>query len=301
MNSPQHKFRLEHIDEVSYACSPELADMYKLSPFVWATEDHFELLLRVVNYSDVPAEKLARIHRGVSLDGLRFALSTSPVIAPGEDVEDAYDSGGCEDPTVSFVDGIYYVYYTGWNEHRKRGELLLASGPSLERLEKRGIALPSMLGVVNPKEAEIVPVDDGTWRLLFEYAHEGRSKVGIASSSSAAGPWIVGAPLFEARPGWDEWHLSTGPVIRGSDAAPVMFYNGATRAAAWRIGWIVFDPKFTRVIARCEHPIVLPGERRFEEDTDIAFAASAIVDGECIRLYYSIADRHVMRATVRRS
>jgi len=295
-----HDFTLEGVEEVTYASSPELAGMYKLSPFVWKTDDHVELLLRVVNYSDVPSEKVARVHRGLSLDGLRFALGTSPVIAPGEDVENAYDSGGCEDPTVAFVDGTYYVYYTGWNEHLKRGELLLASGDSLERLEKRGIALPSTAETRNPKEAEIVPVDDGTWRLFFEYAHDGRSKIGIASSPSVAGPWTIGAPLFEARPGWDEWHLSTGPVIGGGDVLPVMFYNGATRNVDWRIGWVLFDPTFTRVVARCEHPIVMPGERRFAEDTDKAFAASAVIDGDRIRLYYSIADRHVMRATIRR-
>lgn len=77
-----------------------------------------------------------------------------------------------------------------------------------------------------------------------------------------------------------------------------MFYNGATRATQWRIGWVVFDRSFTQVVARCQHPIVLPGERRFTEDTDIAFAASALVSGDRIHLYYSIADRHVMRATV---
>jgi predicted GH43/DUF377 family glycosyl hydrolase len=295
-----HGFTLEHIEEVTYACSAELAGMYKLSPFVWWEGDHFEMLLRVVNYSEVPSEKIARVHRGVSLDGLGFALGGSPVIVPGEDVENAYDSGGCEDPTVAAVDGRYYVYYTGWNERIKRGELLLASGDSLERLEKRGIALPSAPQAMNPKEAEIVAVDDGTWRLFFEYAHEGRSKIGIASAPAVSGPWTVGRPLFEARPGWDEWHLSTGPVIGGGDVLPVMFYNGATRAAEWRIGWVVFDATFTEVVARCEQPLVLPGERRFAEDTDIAFAASAVVDGDHIRLYYSIADRHVMRATVRR-
>lgn len=294
-----HDFSLEDVCEVAYACSPELAGMYKLSPFVWRDTDHFEMLLRVVNYSDTPSEKVARVHRGLSLDGLRFALGPAPVIRPDDD-ESAYDNGGCEDPSVAFVDGTYYVYYTGWNEHLKRGELLLASGPSLERLEKHGIALLSTPETTNPKEAEIVRADDGTWRLFFEYAHDDRSKIGIASSAHVSGPWTVGEPLFSARPGWDEWHLSTGPVIGGDDVLPVMFYNGATRAAQWRIGWVVFNRTFSRVVARCTHPIVLPGERRFAEDTDIAFAASAIEDGDCIHLYYSIADRHVMRATVRR-
>ncbi|MFN2461814.1 MAG: hypothetical protein ABR591_14230 [Candidatus Velthaea sp.] len=295
-----HDFTVERLESVSYGCSPELEAMYKLSPFVWREDDRFELLLRVVNYSDNPAEKVARIHRGVSLDGVHFALGPHPVIPPGEDVPGSYDSGGCEDPTVAFVDGSYYVYYTGWNEHIKRGELLLASGSSLERLEKRGIALPSTPTETNPKEAEIVLADDGTWRLFFEYAQEGRSKIGIASAPRVNGPWTVQKPLFEARPGWDEWHLSTGPVIGDRDTLPVMFYNGATRAAQWRIGWVVFDRTFSRVVGRCEHPLVLPGERRFPEDTDIAFAASALIDADSIRLYYSIADRHVMRATVRR-
>ena len=96
-------------------------------------------------------------------------------------------------------------YYTGWNEHLKRGELLLASGSSLTRLEKRGIALPSMPSYLNPKEAEIVRADDGTWRLFFEYANDDRSKIGIASSDRVDGPWTVEKPLFEARPGWDQW------------------------------------------------------------------------------------------------
>src|ERR1700738_3437842 len=109
-----HNFSLERIESVTYASSDELAWMYKLSPFVWHEGDHFELLLRVVNYSDTPSEKVARIHRGISLDGLAFALGAKPVIAPDDDVTGSYDSGGCEDPSVTSVDGSYYVYYTGW-------------------------------------------------------------------------------------------------------------------------------------------------------------------------------------------
>lgn len=296
-----HGFSLEATHEIAYACSSELASMYKLSPFVWSQADHYELLLRVVNYSDTPSDKVARIHRGLSLDGLNFALGAHPVIPPGDDVPDAYDSGGCEDPTVAYVDGTYYVYYTGWNERIKRGELLLASGPTLDTLEKRGIALPSTPTHRNPKEAEIVRADDGTWRLFFEYAEDDRSKIGIASAPRVDGPWTVRPPLVRARDGWDCWHLSTGPVVTGRDTLPVMFYNGATRDAVWRIGWVVFDREFSRVVARGIEPLVIPGPRRFAEDTDIAFAASAVVVKGHIYLYYSVADRHVLRATVRRT
>jgi hypothetical protein len=37
-----YDFSLEALDEIGYACSPEVRDMYKLSPFVWHESDHYE-------------------------------------------------------------------------------------------------------------------------------------------------------------------------------------------------------------------------------------------------------------------
>ncbi len=112
--------------------------------------------------------------------------------------------GGARYPTLARVDGVYYVYYSGWNEHLKRGELLLATGTKISSLQKKGIALKSTEKAANPKEATIVRAPDGSWRLFFEYACENRSKIGVARSAEVAGPWEVLAPLFEARPqGWD--------------------------------------------------------------------------------------------------
>lgn len=295
-----HGFRLARLDEVTFGCSDELAAMYKLSPFVWRGADRFDLLLRVVNYSDDPSEKVARIHHGTSDDGLAFVMRETPVIPPDSD-PDGYDSGGCEDPTAALVDGTYYVYYSGWNERHRRGELLLATGPDLDHLAKRGIALASSPAARNPKEATIVRVADGSWRLFFEYAHEGKSKIGLARSAAVGGPWEVLPPLFEARPDqWDRWHLSTGPILDSDPQYPVMFYNGATQSAQWRVGWVVFDATYTHVLARSEQPIVLPHVKRRDDDTDIAFAASAIeVDG-AIHLYYSVADQYVTRAVIKR-
>ena len=210
-----------------------LSGMYTLSPFVWHEGGLYHLLVRAVPRSEIPAEKIARVYYGRSEDGLRFTMGDEPVIAPGPGEDDL---DGCEDPTLAHVDGTYYVYYTGWNQAAQRGQLLLAAGPDLDRLEKRGVALPCQPNCENPKEATIVQAGDGTWRLFFEYAADGASKIGIASSPAAGGPWTILDPLFDARPdSWDSWHLSTGPVL--SDAnVPVMFYNGASRNAEWRSG-----------------------------------------------------------------
>ncbi len=139
------------------------------------------------------------------------------------------------------------------------------------------------------------------WRLFFEYAVAGASRIGIASAPAVDGPWTVLHSFFDPRPQrWDSWHLSTGPVLTTDLRRPVMFYNGATRQANWRIGWVVFDENYTRIIARCDEPMIAPPPREIG-DTDIAFAASAIEENDVIHLYYSIADKDMLRATVRRA
>lgn len=272
--------------------------MYQLSPFVWRTAQQYDLLVRAVPHSDNPAEKIARVYHGSSNDGIHFRMDDEPAIAPGPDENDL---DGCEDPTLAVVDGTYYVYYTGWNERRKRGQLLLAAGPAIQHLAKRGVALASASDCENPKEATIVQAADGTWRLFFEYARGGASKIGVAFSDSVSGPWRALNPPFDSRETyWDDWHLSTGPICNANGGTPVMFYNGASRKAEWRIGWVAFDECYTRVIERCSDPILAPPAERGPQDTDIAFAASAVEDAASVRLYYSIADKDMYCATIRR-
>jgi beta-1,2-mannobiose phosphorylase / 1,2-beta-oligomannan phosphorylase len=290
-------FAVTNIEALQIESRPPLRDMYKLSPFVWREQHGYDILIRAVPHSDNPAEKIARVYHGRSQDGVRFVMGDEPVIAPGPD---EHDVDGCEDPTLAIVDGTYYVYYSGWNERLKRGQLLLACGPNVEHLEKRGVALTSSPQCQNPKEATIVRAADGSWRLFFEYASEGASKIGVAVSDDVAGPWRVEHSPFEAREDrWDSWHLSTGPVCDAT-TSPVMFYNGASRKTEWRIGWITFDECYHRTSARCTDPLLAPPAKRGPEDTDIAFASSAVDDGTTIRLYYSIADKDMYCALIRR-
>jgi len=275
-----------------------LAEMYTLSPFVWHEDQTYGLLLRVVNHSDIAAEKVSRIHYGTSQDGLAFSVGDQPVIAPGPDAD---DSDGCEDPTLAMVQDMTYVYYSGWNQRSERGQLMLAAGVNAEHLEKRGVAIPHTKEQENPKEASILQAADGTWRLFFEYSHGGASRVGLATSPSVDGPWTVRDSPFQARLGqWDDWHLSPGPVLSFDSAHPVMFYNGGTREAHWRIGWVQFDEQCWRVIDRGDQPLITPPSGE-PGDTDIAFIASAVQQGQDIFLYYSVADKTLVRTTIRES
>jgi hypothetical protein len=79
-----------------------------------------------------------------------------------------------------------------------------------------------------------------------------------------------------------------------------MFYNGATADARWRIGWIAFDENYSRVVDRCVEPMLVPPPPEQRAGTDIAFAASCLDDGQTILLYFSLEDRVLRRAHVRR-
>lgn len=280
--------------ELRLEASEPLRSMYTLSPFVWQVGRTFQVVLRAVNHHDDPAKKVARIYHGRSDDGLTFCMDREPDIAPGTGAD---DHDGCEDPSVAQDDGRIFVYYTGWNQSKKEGKLLLASGSNACRLEKIGVALDSTPTHRNPKEATIARCPDGSWALLFEYASDDRSRIGLARSDRVDGPWRLAAdPMVARDDGWDSWHLSPGPVMPCDDRV-VMYYNGANAKAAWRIGWVLFNPGFSTVLERGPEPMIVPPPPTGDE-TDIAFAASAVATANATWLYYSIADKTMKRAMI---
>ncbi|MBV8727508.1 MAG: hypothetical protein JO233_06960 [Candidatus Eremiobacteraeota bacterium] len=294
--SESAQFKVLSDSDIKLKAGEPLRSMYKLSPFAWRGGDEFQILVRAVNRDDDPAKKIARIYHGRSDDGLMFQMDSDPDITPGPDADDAH---GCEDPTVAEVNGQLYVYYSGWNQDRKIGKLMMACGPNPCSLQKRGVAISSTPDHQNPKEATIAQRRDGTWVLFFEYARDDRSRIGLATSKDVAGPWQVGEdPIIARDSGWDSWHVSPGPLI-AYNGRPLIFYNGSAKKLAWRIGWAILDDEFESVAARGEAPLITPPPPK-GEDTDIAFAASAVASDDETWLYYSIADRQMKRAVLQK-
>lgn len=122
-------------------------------------------------------------------------------------------------------------------------------------------------------------------------------RCGHVVGAGPRGPFVSGLATLQPRADrFDRHHLSAGPIA-DTPAGPVMFYNGATEDARWRIGWALFDREYTRVLARAT--TAYHAAQNLGGGTDIAFAASAVqADGGSIWLYYSISDAYLMRATV---
>jgi beta-1,2-mannobiose phosphorylase / 1,2-beta-oligomannan phosphorylase len=274
---------------------PDLADYFVLSPYVVRSERGYEMLLRMVNPSDDAAEKVSRIYYASSSDGIAFDVGPE-VIAPG--LRDELDGAGCEDPTIVWTAGAYAVFYSGYNAVSNSTSMLRAVGTSLTDLTKKGLVFQPDAVHRNTKEAAVIPTPNG-FRIFFEYAQGGASLIGVADAPRIEGPWAFDVSPFVPRPSdFDSWHLSPSSAIRCSDGTHVLFYNGASKEAAWRIGYAVLDETGTILLDRPDEPLIEPFGL-MGDDTNIAFAASAVVENAknaCV--YYSIADRRPCRVNV---
>jgi predicted GH43/DUF377 family glycosyl hydrolase len=290
---------VEQLDTVTLSATSLIDGMDLMSPFVWKEGHLYRIMVRGVPYPLMPKDPTGIIAGGASTDGLTFTIDAGLAITPGPGPA---DSGGCEDPTVLVADDHrYLVYYTGVDAARSQGSMILAAGPDLSSLVKEQVVLKAPPGEGNIKEATLARTSAGDWRVFYEYAANGASRIGMAGGPTAKGPWTVLADPFGIREdSWDNWHLSTGPITQVAGQDPVMFYNGATHDARWRIGWITFDPGFTRVTGRGLEPLLVPPPAVDRASTDIAFAASTVMEGGEIGLYYSLEDRKLRRALVHR-
>jgi predicted GH43/DUF377 family glycosyl hydrolase len=298
-------FNVEAIEHVTLAGPAALMARDWMSPFAWTEPDgRVGIMVRAVCKPGTPMTDTGVVWAGWG-DGKHFEMLPAPAILPGPD---AHDIGGVEDPTVlRMEDGSYVVYYTGVAADMAHGELSYASGASVEALTKSGVVLASTKSMGNTKEATVGQTRDGHWRLYYEYAGEVApgefaSRVGLAIGEGVAGPWTEQpAPFTVREKSWDNFHLSTGPMLMDDPDHPVMFYNGATRDARWRIGWAMFDHNCTKLVARGIEPLVVPPPAEDRNATDIAFAASVITQGRGVWLYYSLEDRMLARARIVRS
>lgn len=293
-------FNVEEISELKVEADAVIKDRDLLSPYVWEEAGKFRMLVRSAPRTLSETGNTGMIHYGESDDGVLFRVRHEPVLAPEEG---GLDVGGCEDPTVVKWENEYVVYYTGVDETRRSGQMLYASGPSIDKLKKGGVALASSKTEGNTKEATIERTAEGKWRLFYEFARNEASLVGLAIGDGVGGPWREQpAPFAPRENAWDNWHLSTGPLLTTDPDMPVMFYNGATHDARWRIGWIAFNRDCTQVLDRCIEPLITPPPPKARKDTDIAFASSVIAGADgAAALYFSRADQLMFRAIIRRS
>lgn len=241
----------------------ESANLY--NPAALVVDDEVVLLYRAHAEDIVSHIGIARSH-----DGLHFEREDAPILSPEHD----YERYGCEDPRIVFLDGTYYLTYTGWD--RRAAQLCLATSTDLRDWTKHGPLFEDFdtFKTMDPrghtwsKAGVIVPFRiDGLWWMYF-----GEGAIYWATSEDLI-HWTPGTsddePMYSPTPGSfdaDLVEIGTSPVLTDTGLL-VMLTNGATRTVLddgtvevdYRCGQIVIDPaEPTKVLARLQEPWLRP-------------------------------------------
>ncbi len=283
---------LTEVTPLRFTGGPARENEYLLSPFAYAA-GHEVFVRAVPRRDDEPARKISRAFHGRSADGIAFELDAEPAIMPGPD---PFDLGGVEDPTVVEDAGTLHVFYSGWDGVAGRSTMLRAAGPHAGALVKFGAVLPP--DALPAKEPTLVRRDGG-WTMFYEVERDAASLNASATATSLLGPWTLGDDVLRPRPDhFDDYHLSPVAFVRAPDGTRVLIYNGATRDGRWQIAWCALDEKCGRVLARADAPVI-EASRNAQDQRELAFGASVVVNGDGLYVYYSIADTNPARAALR--
>lgn len=259
----------------------ESSNLY--NPAALVVDDQVVLLYRAH-----AADIVSHIGIAFSDDGYTFEREDTPILSPEHD----YERFGCEDPRIAFIEGTYYLTYTGWD--RRMAQLCLATSTDLRTWTKHGPLFDDFdtFKVMDPrghnwsKAGVIVPQQiDGKWWMYF-----GEGGIYWATSEDLI-HWTPGTnddePMYLPTPGtFDEAlvEIGTSPVLT-DDGLLLMLTNGATREVHedgtvdvdYRCGQILIDPaEPTKVMARLQEPWLRP---QTYEDTHGLISNVTFVEG----------------------
>ncbi len=220
--------------------------------------------------------------------------------------EEPWEKFGCEDPRVTKLGGIYYIFYTALSQYPFRAEGIkvgVALSKNMETIQEKHLVTP-----FNAKGMALFPEKIGgkIWALLTVNTDKPPAKICLASFDKEEDMWSqerwqkwyanlektalplvrtpqdqveVGAPPIKTKYGW----LVLYSYIRGYFSAQKLF---TVEAALLDLD----DP--SKIIARTNVPIVTPEEyyEKIGAVPNVVFPSGAIVKGDWIHLYYGAAD-----------
>jgi len=200
-----------------------------LNPAVIRVDGTFYMLYRAED-----GRGASRIGLATSEDGLRFSRRPEPVLYPTEPYE---IWGGCEDPRVVEIDGVYYLTYTAYDGHWAK--LSLATSLDLVNWEKHGPIIPwpwSKAGAIL------------AWGIGGEYImYFGDSSIWLARSPDLLHWEVLPEPVMRPRPGlFDSRGIEPGPPPILTDQGILLIYNGWDDHITYT--WIREDPGFIYTI-----------------------------------------------------
>ncbi|WP_245612682.1 glycoside hydrolase family 130 protein [Kosmotoga pacifica] len=225
-----------------------------------------------------------------STDGLNFTKEPDPIIKP----ELPYEiPGGCEDPRIVEIDGLYILTYTAYDGNQAR--LCLAYSSDLKEWVKVG---PIIKNFRWSKSGAIVPKKiNGKYYMYF-----GDSQIYLATSKDLKSWNVNPYPVLRPRPDkFDARLVEPGPPPLITSEGILLFYNSADYSGIYRVGAALFDAeKPSRLLKRTDTPLLEPelSWEKYGQVPNVVFVEGAVEHQGKLLLYYGAADVYVGVAAI---
>lgn len=228
---------------------------------------------------------LSYIRIARSQDGRHFTIDDHAAIYPSN----KHEEYGIEDPRVTAIDGTYYIYFSAVSRYGI-GEAMVKTTNFID-FEHCG-----MIFCAENKDVIIFPEKiNGKYYAL---SRPGLKSIGNLEVWLAESPdlyhWGNHQHLFGLREGmWDSARIGGGAVPIKTAKGWLELYHGATKDDRYCMGAILLDLNDpSKIVARSNKPIFEP-EAEYETTGffgGVVFSCGAIVDGDCVKMYYGAAD-----------
>lgn len=258
---------------------------------------HNDLVHLVYRATDITSngqegEYINSLGYAVSGDGIHFERLGNPILS--NDV--SQEARGPEDPRITWMDGKFYMLYTGYGG-RFDGDyrISLATSSNLIHWERQGV----MLDEPN-KDAALLPEKVGGRYMMF---HRRAPDIWVAFSENLK-DWEDHHSIMSPIPDsdWEETKIGlSGPPIKTEQGWVIIYHGvgGSPRKYSQGIALLDGDDP-TRVIARQSQPILEP-ELDWEVNgyvPNVVFSCGQVILGDQLYVYYAGADTAIGVAAV---
>ncbi|MCX6751536.1 MAG: hypothetical protein NT161_02080 [Candidatus Nomurabacteria bacterium] len=271
-------------------------------------------LYRAISAVDVlqNPQQTSIIGIGESKDGKSFKNRT-PFIVPKEE----WDRFGCEDPRVTYFEGVFYTFYTALSKYPFSSDgikIAVALSKDLKKITERHLVTP-----FNAKAMTLFPERiNGKIVVMFSYHTDSPpSKMVFATLDKIEELW---SPVF-----WRKWeqnidsytiNVKRSPYDHTEIGAPPIktkygwliiysyiqnFFNFGGAEKIFGIEGLLFDLKDPKKVIGCtDGPILVP-EETYELSgyvSNVIFPTGALIEKNILTIYYGAADTTVCSAQV---
>lgn len=278
---------------------------YLYNPTAIVVDDKVFLLYRAQG-----PDKVSRIGLAWSEDGYNFTRLDKPILSPTEPWE---QGGGCEDPRIVRVDGVFYLTYTGYD--LDKAKLCLATSTDLLNWKKYPPLWPEFIESINSPEGDhairvnwskagaIIPEKNKDGKYIMFW---GEGNIYSAESTDLINWKTNKFPHYFAQGvhPWETFLIEPGPApFKTADGKWILIYNGAAIGDAryerrqYSVGQMLVDPNNLKhgPLARIEKPLLVPEtkEEKVGQVGQVCFCEGAVQFKGQWFLYYGQADNEL--------